>query len=76
MTITAAHIEAAYAQGENGNLVLDNGNIRVIAAADATPEMVVLAPANVLYEIGEYARDYAEVARELNNDPYAGTYTL
>jgi hypothetical protein len=77
--ITTEIVEAAYGLGNttgDAHLVLDNGVVRILAAAEVDSTMLILAPWELLVEIGEYAADFAAVAHELNNDPYRGRYTL
>ncbi|WP_336883055.1 hypothetical protein [Rhodococcus globerulus] len=78
-TMTAEIVEAAYGLGnenDDANLVLDNDVVKILTAKEIVSSMLLLAPWEVLVEIGEYAANFAAVADELNNDPYRGKYTL
>lgn len=77
--ITAEIVETAYGLGNDSgdaHLVLAGDVVKVLPSREIDRSMLLLAPWEVLVEIGEYATDYAAVADELNNDPYRGKYAL
>ncbi len=73
--ITAEIVETAFELGNDSgdaHLVLDGDVVKVLPVRKMDCSMLLLAPWEVLVEIGEYATNSAAVADLLNHDPYRG----